>query len=232
MRPRPPLPGRRLRVGTGIIVTGLLATRTTAPAPPAAPATPAGPTPAEPADPGPAPSPAAGPVTVPTRYGPLTATDRAFVTDVRLAGLWELPAGREAELKGAVAAVRTAGRHLVADDVFLAGRVREVAARLRIPLPDRPAGGQRGWLATLHAARGALFDRRFGALLESADDRVFPLAAEIRAGTRNTLVRALADDTDTVVLAHIEALESLVPRPTAAPAPTGTSHTGNSSSVS
>ncbi len=32
--------------------------------------------------------------TVSTRFGPLSALDREFLTKVRLAGLWELPASR------------------------------------------------------------------------------------------------------------------------------------------
>lgn len=45
---------------------------------------------------------------VPTRYGPLSALDREFVTKVRLAGLWELPAGQQAQERGTTQAVRTA----------------------------------------------------------------------------------------------------------------------------
>src|SRR5262245_5760704 len=47
-----------------------------------------------------------------TKYGPLTAMDRDFVRKVRLAGLWELPAGRQAQERGRSAAVKTAGDHL------------------------------------------------------------------------------------------------------------------------
>lgn len=37
---------------------------------------------------------------VSTRFGPLSALDREFITKVRLAGLWELPAGQQAEERG------------------------------------------------------------------------------------------------------------------------------------
>ncbi|MER6629614.1 DUF4142 domain-containing protein [Streptomyces sp. NPDC000987] len=146
--------------------------------------------------------------TVSTAYGPLSATDREFVTKVRLAGLWELPAGQQARQKGTTEAVRTAGQHLVEGHTFLDRRVREVAAELRLRLPDEPNAQQRGWLATLDAAQGTDFDRQFANILRLAHGKVFSLVAQVRAGTRNSLVRALADDANTVVLDHIKVLEA------------------------
>ncbi len=73
--------------------------------------------------------------TVTTPYGPLSALDRDFVTKVRLAGLWELPAGQQAEEKGTTAAVRTAGQHLIDGHTFLDERVRDVAAQLGCRCP-------------------------------------------------------------------------------------------------
>src|SRR5262245_38403113 len=74
--------------------------------------------------------------TLSTRYGPLSALDREFITKVRLAGLWELSAGQEAQQKGTTDAVRTAGRHLVEGHTFLDARVRDVAQRLGLSLPN------------------------------------------------------------------------------------------------
>ncbi len=145
--------------------------------------------------------------TVATDFGPLTALDRDFVAKVRLAGLWELPAGRQAEERGTTKAVRTAGEHLVAGHTFLDARVREVAARLRLELPDQPGRQQRQWLAELSAARGGTYDEKFADILRRAHGAVFPVVAEVRAGTRNSLVRTLADDANTTVLDHITVLE-------------------------
>jgi predicted outer membrane protein len=157
--------------------------------------------------------PGAGPAvlnaqTVSTRYGPLSALDRDFLTKVRLAGLWELPAGRQAQAKGTTPAVRTAGRHLVEGHAFLDERVRDVAARLGLELPDEPSEQQRQWLATLDAARGAAYDRQFANILRLAHGKVFSVVAQVRAGTRNSLVRDLADDANTTVLDHIKVLEA------------------------
>ncbi|MEV6696355.1 DUF4142 domain-containing protein [Streptomyces sp. NPDC051453] len=146
--------------------------------------------------------------TVPTGFGPLSALDREFVTKVRLAGLWELPAGQQAEARGTGTAVRTAGEHLVEGHTFLDARVREVAARLGLELPNQPDSRQRRWLSELSAAHGDDYERKFANILRRAHGKVFSLVAQVRATTRNSLVRDLADDANRTVLDHIKVLES------------------------
>ncbi|MFI6685808.1 DUF4142 domain-containing protein [Streptomyces sp. NPDC050485] len=146
--------------------------------------------------------------TVATRWGPLSAADRDFVVRVRLAGLWEGPAGQQAVERDPSAAVRAAGQHLVDGHAFLDARVREVAAQLGMELPDQPNAQQQSWLRTLTAGRGIAYERDFANILRSAHGKVFALVAQIRAGTRNSLVRGLADDANTTVLDHIKMLEA------------------------
>ncbi|MGA4846045.1 DUF4142 domain-containing protein [Streptomyces sp. G5(2025)] len=145
--------------------------------------------------------------TVATDYGPLSALDRDFIAKVRLAGLWELPAGQQAEQRGTTEAVRTAGEHLVEGHTFLDARVREVAPRLGLELPGRPSPQQRRWLVELSRARGETYDEKFANILRRAHGTVFSLVAEVRANTRNALVRSLAGDANTTVLDHITVLE-------------------------
>ncbi|MYW64104.1 DUF4142 domain-containing protein [Streptomyces sp. SID8379] len=146
--------------------------------------------------------------TVSTRFGPLSATDRTFITKVRLAGLWEMPAGQQAEQRAPSKAVETAGEHLVEGHTFLDARVREVAAQLDLELPNQPNEQQQDWLRELTAARGQDYERRFANVLRRAHGQVFSLVAQVRASTRNTLVRELADDANTTVLDHIKVLEA------------------------
>ncbi|MFM9444175.1 DUF4142 domain-containing protein [Streptomyces acidiscabies] len=146
--------------------------------------------------------------TVATRYGPLSALDRDFIEKVRLAGLWEIPAGRQAQQKGTTTAVRTAGEHLVEGHTFLDERVRTVAARLNLPLPDRPTDQQQGWLRELDEAQGTGYDWKFANVLRLAHGRIFSVVAQVRASTRNSLVRDLADDANATVLDHIRVLEA------------------------
>ncbi|MFJ4360985.1 DUF4142 domain-containing protein [Streptomyces massasporeus] len=197
MRPRPPVKGRGVFSGTGLIVTCLAATLAAlvfplwsyTDQPEAAPD-------------------ALSAHTLQTSHGPLSALDQDFLTKVRLAGLWELPAGRQAQAKGTTPAVRTAGRHLVEGHRFLDERVRDVAARLGLPLPDEPSEQQKQWLDRLDAAQGEAYDREFATILRLAHGKVFPVVAQVRASTRNSLVRELADDANTTVLDHIKVLEA------------------------
>ncbi|WP_051830792.1 DUF4142 domain-containing protein [Streptomyces violens] len=145
--------------------------------------------------------------TVATRAGPLSALDRDFVTKVRLAGLWELPAGQQAQERGTTKAVRTAGDHLVTGHAELDRHVRQVAGQLGVDLPNQPNDQQQGWLSELEAARGTEYDRKFANILRLAHGKVFTVVAQVRATTRNSLVRELADDANTTVLDHITVLE-------------------------
>ncbi|MER6276697.1 MULTISPECIES: DUF4142 domain-containing protein [unclassified Streptomyces] len=198
MRPRPPLKGRGIFSGTGLIITGLAATVVALLVPLWSYAD--------------RPDTASAGVlsarTVTTPFGPLSEQDRDFITKVRLAGLWELPAGELAEREGTSPAVRTAGTHLVDGHSSLDAHVRTVATQLGIPLPNEPNEQQKQWLATLGAARGQDFDRRFAGILRLAHGRVFSLVAQVRAGTQNSLVRDLADDANATVLDHIKILEA------------------------
>jgi predicted outer membrane protein len=198
-RPRPPVRGRGIFSGTGVIIIGLAATIAALVFPIWSYADRSDPT---------------GAVnvlsaqTVSTRYGPLSGLDRDFIVKVRLAGLWELPAGEMAEQKGTTQAVRTAGQHLVDGHAALDAHVRTVATRLGVPLPNQPNAQQEQWLATLTAAQGQDFDREFANIVRLAHGRVFSVVAQVRAGTQNALVRDLADDANTTVLDHIKVLEA------------------------
>ncbi|MEU6355083.1 DUF4142 domain-containing protein [Streptomyces sp. NPDC047072] len=194
---RKPVRGRGIFTGTGIIITGLLATLVALIFPLWSYS--------DRSDTGLS---VLNAGTVTTPYGPLSALDRDFITKVRLAGLWELPAGQQAEQKGTTQAVRTAGRHLVEGHTFLDQRVRQVAAQLGVALPNEPNDQQKQWLAVLDQAQGVDYDRQFANILRLAHGRVFSVVAQVRASTQNSLVRALADDANTTVLDHIKILEA------------------------
>ncbi|AXK33346.1 DUF4142 domain-containing protein [Streptomyces armeniacus] len=143
-----------------------------------------------------------------TSYGPLTALDRDFVRKVRLAGLWELPSGRQAQERGTRKSVRTAGDHLVDGHTELDRRAVEAGRSLGISLANQPTEQQRGWLSRMDAAQGEEFDRVLVNLLRRAHGKVFGLIGIVRDRTRNSLVRSLADRANTVVLDHITVLEN------------------------
>ena len=139
--------------------------------------------------------------------GPLTEADRDFVVEVRSAGLWEYPVGQMALRKGTTQAVRIAGEHLIDGRATLDAACREVAGRLDITLPDRPSPQQRGFAATLNADSGEQFDTDMVTLLRAADGQALPTIASVRTTTRNSLVRALADQANDTDLDHLTVLE-------------------------
>ncbi|MFJ1563605.1 DUF4142 domain-containing protein [Streptomyces erythrochromogenes] len=145
--------------------------------------------------------------TVSTAFGPLTAADRDFVRKVRLAGLWELPAGRQAQQRGTRPAIRTAGDHLVDGHTELDRQAIQVGQALGIDLPNQPSAQQQDWLGQLNRAKGEEYERLFTQLLRRAHGKVFSLLAGIRAQTRNSMVRALATSANATVLDHITVLE-------------------------
>ncbi|MEU9091856.1 DUF4142 domain-containing protein [Streptomyces sp. NPDC087901] len=143
-----------------------------------------------------------------TQWGPLSATDRDFLVKVRLAGLWELPAGQQAIERAPTEAIKATGDHLVVGHTDLDRRARDVAAKLGVELPNQPTEQQQGWLRELTAASGEEYERKFANLLRNAHGKVFALIAQVRHTTRNTLIRQLATDANQTVLDHITMLES------------------------
>ncbi|WP_181009582.1 DUF4142 domain-containing protein [Streptomyces sp. SM11] len=144
---------------------------------------------------------------VATQWGPLSATDRDFLVKVRLAGLWELPAGQQAIERAPSEATKAAGDHLVVGHADLDRRARDVAAKLGVELPNQPTAQQQGWLRELTAATGDAYERKFANILRVSHGKVFGLIAQVRHTTRNTLIRQLASDANQTVLDHITMLE-------------------------
>ncbi|OIJ69725.1 hypothetical protein WN71_001500 [Streptomyces mangrovisoli] len=142
-----------------------------------------------------------------TQWGPLTEGDRDFVVKVRAAGLWEYPVGQLAEKKGQSKAVLIAGKHLIDGHAALDATVRKVGPMLNITIPNKPSPQQQGFINTLTADQGKQFDKDFANILRVTHGSIFNTIAKIRSTTRNTLVRALADQANATVLDHITVME-------------------------
>jgi putative membrane protein len=145
--------------------------------------------------------------TVNTQWGPLTPADRDLIVRVRLAGLWELPAGQQALERSSSAAVKEAADHLIVGHADLDKRVRIISAKLGVELPNQPNAEQQGWLDQMTAAQGEEYNKTWANLLRAAHGNIFPAIATVRNTTRNTLVRRLASDANQTVLDHITVLE-------------------------
>ncbi|GAA3828398.1 hypothetical protein GCM10022226_56530 [Sphaerisporangium flaviroseum] len=166
--------------------------------------------------------------TVSTPWGPLSPADRDLLAKVRLAGLWEIPTGRQAARRAFRAATRKNLGEIARQHTLLDAEVREVAAELRVPLPDKPNADQQGWMDEISAKKGLAYDRLAVMRLRLAHGKIFPAIGAVRASTRNTLIRGFAESAAKFVNTHMGLLEgtglagdmALPPAPTVTAAPT------------
>lgn len=142
-----------------------------------------------------------------TPYGPLTEADRDFVIKVRAAGLWEYPLGEMAMERGTTPEMKEAGKHLVVGHAGLDEMCRQIAPELNITLNNQASPQQQQFVETVKAANDKEFDSTAVTIMRVTHGQIFPTIAKIRANTRNTKVRALADLANDTVLDHITVLE-------------------------
>jgi len=141
--------------------------------------------------------------------GAVSAADRDFVVKVRLAGLWEIPAGNMAIEKSEDPRVVNIGKTISSQHVVLDKLDIAVAKKLGIALPNQPNNDQQGWLNEMNNAQSAAtFDQIYIDRLRAAHGKIFPAIATIRASTRNDSVRKLAQQTNQFVMTHMTLLES------------------------
>ncbi|WP_217250220.1 DUF4142 domain-containing protein [Streptomyces sp. AC602_WCS936] len=142
-----------------------------------------------------------------TVYGPLTEADRDFVVKVRAAGLWEHPLGLMAMERGSTPEMKEAGEHLVVGHARLDATCRRIAPELGITLPNLASPQQQQFVSTVDGTTGRQFDTTAVNIMRITHGQIFPAIANIRANTKNSLVRQLADQANDTVLDHITVLE-------------------------
>ncbi|MEV0900408.1 DUF4142 domain-containing protein [Actinoplanes sp. NPDC049802] len=140
--------------------------------------------------------------------GEISDADRDLVVKVRLAGLWEIPAGEMAQRKSNSARIKRIGRNIADQHAALDELARAAAKELKIALPNKPNSDQQGWLDEMEAAQGPEFDAIYIDRLRSAHGKIFPAIATIRSSTRNDTVRRLAQQANQFVMTHMTLLES------------------------
>lgn len=140
--------------------------------------------------------------------GAVTAADEDLVIKVRLAGLWEIPAGEMAQEKSDDERIREIGRDIAEQHEELDKFARDAAKKLDIDLPDKPNSDQQGWLDEMEEAEGEDFDQIYIDRLRAAHGKIFPAIATVRATTRNDTVRKLAQRANQFVATHLTLLET------------------------
>ncbi|GAA2578151.1 hypothetical protein GCM10010411_08340 [Actinomadura fulvescens] len=143
-----------------------------------------------------------------TRWGRLSEGDRALLAAVRRAGLWEMPAGQQAQQRASSARVKEVGDMIMEQHAQLDEDVRATAARLGVILPSEPNADQKRWLAELSGKFGADYDQTFVLRLRAAHGKVFGVIAQVRAQTENSEIRAFSERSLKYVNTHMTLLES------------------------
>lgn len=140
--------------------------------------------------------------------GAVSAADKDLVVKVRLAGLWEIPAGEMAQEKSNDPRIQKIGREIANQHEALDAFDRAAAKKLGIALPKKPNSDQQGWLAEMRDADGDEFDAIYIDRLRAAHGKIFPAIGTVRATTRNDIVRKLAQQANQFVVTHMTLLES------------------------
>jgi predicted outer membrane protein len=138
---------------------------------------------------------------------PLSALDREFLTVIRFANLWEVPMGKLAAERGGSEKVRQTGKVLFEDHTKLDVAVKDLAGQFGVRLPDKPSSSTAGWMREIESKTGEAFDNTFADRLRAAHGTVFGLIAEVRAGTRNDVIRQFAQSANEIVMKHMTLLE-------------------------
>lgn len=140
--------------------------------------------------------------------GAVSAADKDLVVKVRLAGLWEIPAGQMAQQKSKDPRIQQIGKEIAAQHEVLDALDRAAAKKLKITLPNAPNSDQQGWLGEMRDAEGTDFDAIYIDRLRAAHGKIFPAIGTVRATTRNDTVRKLAQQANQFVATHMTLLES------------------------
>ncbi|WP_434445905.1 DUF4142 domain-containing protein [Lentzea sp. E54] len=145
---------------------------------------------------------------VQTQWGPLGPADRDFMNRVKQAGLWEKPAGDMGKAKRPdQPKIQEACKHLIEGHTLLDNVVNRAGVLLGHTLPTEASDEQKGWLAEMDAATGDEFDAVFANRLRAAHGKVYAYSAQIRAGTKNELIRILSTQAMITVFDHMKVLE-------------------------
>jgi putative membrane protein len=137
----------------------------------------------------------------------VSQSDQDMLTTVLQSGMWEIAAGGMAKNQASAAVVRTAAATLVTDDTSLNQRAAQAAEQLGVQLPGQPDADQQGWLSQLHDEAGSTFDHDYVNLVRQANGKVFTAVAAARAGTKNDLIKQLAQSAVDTVMKHMSVLE-------------------------
>jgi predicted outer membrane protein len=159
-----------------------------------------------------------------TASGPVGPTDRTLLVALRQDGLWEVPAGQQAQQMAVSPAVRQLGGTVATDLGWLSGQLRAVSGRLGVVLPSQPTPDQQSWLVEIAGKSGPAYDQTMVRRLRLACADTLKMINKAGADTKNEQIRQLTVQAGQLVGRHIEYIDEIGRAAgTAAPGAAGTS---------
>lgn len=140
-------------------------------------------------------------------WGPLRPADRDLVVKVWQTGLYAESTGRQAQRQASSAQIRTTGMRIATEYGDLDKQVLLAAKKLDVPLPNQPDAQQQTWTRELSRLSGPYFDQIFIQQLRYTLGGILPIIADVRANTRNHLIRSVVVAATVLVNQHMEFLE-------------------------
>jgi len=139
--------------------------------------------------------------------GAASPLDLDFVRQAHNTVLGVTPAAALAKDMSAAAAVKTLAAQVNAQDTQLGTLTRTTATALKLKLTDPLPAGEQAGLSTLQQHSGSVFDGLFVNYLWSLDSTLLPVAATVRATTKNAAVRKLAERAETITTGQLPLLQ-------------------------
>ena len=143
-----------------------------------------------------------------TSWGPLSQYDRNLLINVKWANLWEGPTSERIAERSTNPKVQAVAAQLSREHHALDAAVEQVAAQVGVTLPDQANPLQQAWEREILGKSGADADTTWANITRQAHGTVFMLIAQVRAQTRNDVIRAFAQQADETVMRHMTLLES------------------------
>lgn len=142
-----------------------------------------------------------------TPYGPLSPADVKLMTLVRETSLREITTSQWALQRSTNPMVKQAAQMIISQHVTLQNEDLAAAAKLGVTLPDQPSPDMQVGIDRMRGETGKTFDDDYANTLRQAHGQAFILIAQVRADTRNSVVRPLADSANDFIKMHIQMLE-------------------------
>jgi predicted outer membrane protein len=141
------------------------------------------------------------------QYGPLSAADVKLMTLVQQTSIREIELSQWALQRSSNPQVRAAAQMIVTQHVQLQKEDIAAAAKVGVTLPDRPAEDMQVGIDRMQQETGKTFDDDYANTLRQAHGEALILIAQVRADSRNSVVRPLADSANDFIKMHINVLE-------------------------